>query len=446
MTSVSKEDDNTKKIFTKSENEEDDCYSSSAAGTINSYNDVDSSDDYDSQSSHSSLSTNDYTDSIESEENPFYGKILDKNYFVIVKLGSGSFSSVWLSYSLKHDTLVAIKISNEEDCEEAMKEYDFITNNKIPNTINFIDKFSILINYEADSENSESEVAEQVCIVMPLMICTAYDLLKLNDKQGIDPRLVKQLVNQVGKSIKTIHDLNYIHTDIKPENILVKSINGKSALKINNKFNKLHGEIKKLDLKNKLINVTDETKLEQINQVLIDYYEGLDDESINQDILTDTTNIEFILIDFGSIKINNKEHTSIQQTRYYRAPELLLRYKWDEKIDLWSFGCVVYELLTGNILVDPDKDEQNDRNTYHINYCETVSNSRNEPKKYFDSAFSYSKYYNANGFLINKICDSEVENLMKDEKIYKDNELYKLITNCVQFNPSKRTMYICGTV
>jgi hypothetical protein len=46
--------------------------------------------------------------------------------------------------------------------------------------------------------------------------------------------------------------------------------------------------------------------------------------------------------------------------------------------------CVVYELLTGNILVDPDKDEQNDRNTYHINYCETVSNSRNEPKKYFE--------------------------------------------------------------
>lgn len=423
--------------------ESDNIYSSSANSKSNYY-----SSDYETTTSntgstHSSLSTDNYTDSLESEDNPFYGKILDKNYFIIAKLGSGSFSSVWLSYSLKHDTLVAIKISNEEDCDEAIKEYDFVTNNNIPNIINFIDKFSIFINYEADSDDSESEVAEQICIVMPLMICSVYDLLKLKDSLSTD--IVKKVVYQIGSSIKTLHKLNYIHTDIKPENILVKSIDGNDALIVNNKFKKLYNEIKNLDLKTKLSNISDELKLEQINEVLINFYNNLDDDSIDNDIinsLDDKVNIEFILIDFGSIKINNNDQKSIQQTRYYRAPEILLRYNWNETIDIWSFGCVIYELLTGNLLIDPDKDDQYDRNIYHINYCEIISNSQGESKKYFESGLSYNKYYNSNGFLINKIHNSEIDNLMKDERILNDTELYNIIINCIQFNPKKRKLNI----
>lgn len=34
------------------------------------------------------------------------------------------------------------------------------------------------------------------------------------------------------------------------------------------------------------------------------------------------------------------------QTRYYRAPEVILQKKnYNESVDVWSFGCIVSEIL-----------------------------------------------------------------------------------------------------
>ena len=35
------------------------------------------------------------------------------------------------------------------------------------------------------------------------------------------------------------------------------------------------------------------------------------------------------------------------QSRYYRAPEVILEIGYDRKIDIWSFACVVAELSIG---------------------------------------------------------------------------------------------------
>jgi len=42
--------------------------------------------------------------------------------------------------------------------------------------------------------------------------------------------------------------------------------------------------------------------------------------------------------------------TSELVSRFYRAPEIILGYPYDTKIDIWSLGCSLYELYTGKIL------------------------------------------------------------------------------------------------
>ena len=56
------------------------------------------------------------------------------------------------------------------------------------------------------------------------------------------------------------------------------------------------------------------------------------------------------------------------QTRYYRAPEIILNTNITEKIYIWSIGCIVFELFTGNILFDPDKDQTFSRDFHHDLY------------------------------------------------------------------------------
>ena len=42
-------------------------------------------------------------------------------------------------------------------------------------------------------------------------------------------------------------------------------------------------------------------------------------------------------------------------TIYYNAPEIILEAKYNEKIDVWSICCNIYEMVTNKILFDIDK-------------------------------------------------------------------------------------------
>lgn len=61
------------------------------------------------------------------------------------------------------------------------------------------------------------------------------------------------------------------------------------------------------------------------------------------------------IIDFGmSIKEGEKPY-EVVQTLFYRSPEVLLGVEdYTVAIDMWSFGCIVAEMLTGDILIQGD--------------------------------------------------------------------------------------------
>ncbi|XP_057434657.1 serine/threonine-protein kinase AFC3 isoform X5 [Lotus japonicus] len=121
-----------------------------------------------------------------------------------------------------------------------------------------------------------------------------------------------------------MHELHLIHTDLKPENILLVS-----------------SEYVKLPSRKRLS--SDETQFR---------------------CLPKSSAIK--LIDFGSTACDNQNHSSIVSTRHYRAPEIILGLGWSYPCDLWSIGCILIELCTGEALF------QTHENLEHLAMMERV--------------------------------------------------------------------------
>ncbi|KAK1288676.1 Serine/threonine-protein kinase AFC2 [Acorus calamus] len=63
---------------------------------------------------------------------------------------------------------------------------------------------------------------------------------------------------------------------------------------------------------------------------------------------------EVKVIDLGSSCFETDHLCSYVQSRSYRAPEVILGLPYDKKIDIWSLGCILAELCTGNVLFQND--------------------------------------------------------------------------------------------
>lgn len=76
-----------------------------------------------------------------------------------------------------------------------------------------------------------------------------------------------------------------------------------------------------------------------------------------QNLLLNAQTHETKLCDFGSAKMLIKGEPNVAYicSRYYRAPELVFEAtEYTTSIDVWSLGCVLAELLMGNILFPGD--------------------------------------------------------------------------------------------
>lgn len=87
------------------------------------------------------------------------------------------------------------------------------------------------------------------------------------------------------------------------------------------------------------------------------------DESmiINEDEL-----ISVKIADLGNACWVHHHFTDEIQTRQYRSPEVLLGYHWGASADMWSFACLIFELLTGDYLFDPRNGKSYTKDDDHI--------------------------------------------------------------------------------
>lgn len=72
------------------------------------------------------------------------------------------------------------------------------------------------------------------------------------------------------------------------------------------------------------------------------------------------------IVDLGNACWTHKHFSEDIQTRQYRSPEVILGQGYGTSADMWSFACMVFEMVTGDVLFDPRAGDTYDRDEDHL--------------------------------------------------------------------------------
>ena len=281
------------------------------------------------------------------DEIDWRGCVINSKYLIINNIGSGSYCTVWNVYDIENKKYIAFKIYNNDDTEDAINEkkiMDEIRKLKIKNIVLY--EKSFLYKYEDN---------EYIIDIMPQYGYSLNDIRKLlRDNLNLNNENYKKIYNKyieflvkskntLLESLNILHDNNYVHSDIKPENILIDIPRLDTIILFEQIKNKSY-ELRKL-------------KFSKYLSSLSDYVIKITD-NINistSDILKYLENFNFNvkLCDMGTtLKINSSEIYK-KHTSYYKSPMIILKYPLNKTYDYWSMSCTFYELITFNVLFDP---------------------------------------------------------------------------------------------
>eukprot|EP00771_Trimastix_marina_P003010 gnl/Trimastix_PCT/4193.p1 GENE.gnl/Trimastix_PCT/4193~~gnl/Trimastix_PCT/4193.p1 ORF type:complete len:528 (-),score=166.61 gnl/Trimastix_PCT/4193:463-2046(-) len=147
------------------------------------------------------------------------------------------------------------------------------------------------------------------------------------------------------------------------------------------------------------------------------------------------------IVDFGNACWVHRQFTQNIQTRQYRSPEVIIGSGYTTSADIWSFACIVFELVTGDLLFDPHSGEGYDRDEDHLALC--IELIGRMPKKIALSGKWSREFFNRKGELrhIRDLKFWGIENVLQEK--YKSTPeqaamLSSFITPMLKFDPMKR--------
>ena len=86
---------------------------------------------------------------------------------------------------------------------------------------------------------------------------------------------------------------------------------------------------------------------------------------------------------------NGKRFEYYHQSRFYRSPEVILGLPYDQAIDMWSFGCILFEMYSGLPLFHSRNELD------HINLVVEILGM--PPKDFLDFGSRTAKYFDKTG-------------------------------------------------
>jgi serine/threonine-protein kinase SRPK3 len=404
------------------------------------------SDEQNSRSSSRNNSNNSSLISSSSENNniDLTGDIIN-NYNIISSLGKGSYSRVWLAFNISDNKYYALKVQNPDDFADGKDEINILK--KIPKDEPYINK---LVEYFVETRFINDTPTNFICSVYSLCAGNLDGLARKGKyKNGYPEHIIKKIFKQVLLALDTVHNkLHGFHGDVKPDNILLCGLNDRdnNYIKMYNKhnFSEIYNKTKKeymLEKKLKKLDPALKSRVrKKIHSALI---EMMDENNENQYLCDDKyiENPQIKLTDFGFYCHKNEFFHEPFGTRYYMAPDIIVMADCSEKVDIWALGCMLYELITGEILFDPHSDEKGSTDFHHL---EMIINFCGEFNGLFQSGKFYKKF-----FKNDKVKDMEYSDNFKLSTFDKINEkllnhkinnptVVRLIDSMLQINPKKR--------
>ena len=251
-----------------------------------------------------------------------------------------------------------------------------------------------------------SAILPDVVMVFEVLGENLLHLIMKYDYKGIPIAVVKDITRQVLIALDYLHrELKIIHTDVKAENVVV-ACPQKAVQKAMEKFKPPADRFKQLTLAERDPSTLSKAQKKRLRKKLKTRKDGIggdagkednDNDDDNEDAdnrrkdqtahatgtqdknkpneedeeeesleesLRRYSNVK--LVDFGNACWTFKHFTSDIQTRQYRAPEVIVRNSYDTSADIWSCAALVFELLTGDFLFDPQESEYIDRDEDHL--------------------------------------------------------------------------------
>ncbi|PKA48533.1 Serine/threonine-protein kinase AFC1 [Apostasia shenzhenica] len=247
------------------------------------------------------------------------GENLTPRYRILSKMGEGTFGQVLECWDVERREPVAIKVVRSilKYREAAMIEID-VLQRLAKNDIG---------GFRCVQIRNWFDYRNHICIVFEKLGPSLYDFLRKNSYRSFHIDLVRELGRQLLESVAFMHDMRLIHTDLKPENILLVS--------------------------SEYIRIPDYKTTSRSSKDGVSFKNVPKSSAIK-------------LIDFGSTTFEHQDHNYVVSTRHYRAPEVILGLGWNYACDLWSVGCILVELCSGEALF------QTHENLEHLAMMERV--------------------------------------------------------------------------
>lgn len=210
-----------------------------------------------------------------------------------------------------------------------------------------------------------------ICFTFELMSINLYDFIKANNFRGFSLKLIRKFAERILVSLRFLAKHHIIHCDLKPENIL-----------------------------------------------------------LNDHSKTDVT-----LIDFGSSCFEHEKIFTYIQSRFYRAPEIILGLPYGTSIDMWSFACILAELYLGYPLFPGENELDQLSCIMEIFGC--------PPEDLLEHATRKKYFFAANGrprIIENSAGIKRTPNsaVLEDVMPSADPQFIDLIRSCLHWHPKER--------